>query len=99
MLLRPKFRRYASHEEVHVFVTQLMERAELVDDPAERPRVTADPKDDYLVALAAAWKTDTLVSGDRHLTTLSRPPIPVLTPRAFLDLLNRTDAPDPGVGV
>lgn len=99
VLLRPKFRRYASEDEVHLFVLRLLERAELVDDPAERLRVTADPKDDYLVALASAAEADALISGDRHLTTLARPPVPVMTPRAFLDLLNQTDTPDRGASV
>ncbi len=67
VLLRPKFRRYASEDEVHLFVVRLTERAELVNDPANRPRVTADPKDDYLVALAAAAEADALVSGDRSV--------------------------------
>ncbi len=51
------------------------------------PGLTADPDDDYLVALARAAGADYLVSGDRHLLELTDPEPPVLTPREFLALL------------
>lgn len=61
--------------------------AETVDDPPLLRGVTPDPKDDYLISLARASRADLVVSGDRHLTEL-RPAEPrVLTPRAFVDLL------------
>ncbi len=89
VLLRAKFRRYATEDEARQFVKRLLERAEVLPDPSDRPRVTPDPKDDYLVALAVAARADALVSGDRHLTTLTDPPVPVLAPRAFLERLSQ----------
>jgi putative PIN family toxin of toxin-antitoxin system len=88
VLLRPKFRRYASEDEARLFVARLVQRAEFGADPASPPRWTADPKDDYLIALAAAAGADAVISGDRHLTALTRSPVLVLTPRAFLDRLD-----------
>jgi predicted nucleic acid-binding protein len=45
-----------------------------------------DPKDDYLIAAAAAARA-TLVSGDADLLELEGS-IPVLSPRVFLDSLS-----------
>ncbi len=52
------------------------------------PGLTPDPKDDYLVALARSAAAHFLVSGDPHLTELVNPRPPVLTPRAFLDIVS-----------
>ena len=46
---------------------------------------SADPGDDYLIALASAHRA-ALVSGDKHLLSLSSK-IPVFSPRDFLELL------------
>lgn len=89
VLLRPKFRALASDDEVRSYVEALAAGGVGFDDPAEPPAVTSDPGDDYLVALAVAAGADAIVSGDRHLTELADPPVPVLTPRGLLDLLER----------
>ncbi len=60
----------------------------MLDDPPEPAAPTADPDDDYLIALARAGGADYPVSGDRHLTELPDPDPPVLTPRQFLALLD-----------
>lgn len=85
VLLRERFRRYASAAEVHEFVADLAAVATLVPDPPDPAPIARDPNDDYLIALAVAARADMLVSGDRDLTDLAEPPVPVLTPRAFLD--------------
>ncbi len=90
VLLRPKFNTLASADEVHSLVNALAAGGVGFDDPAEPPSVTADPDDDYLVALAVASGADALVSGDRHLTSLRDPPVPVLAPRALVDRLGLT---------
>jgi hypothetical protein len=73
-----------------------------------RAALSPDPDDDYLLALAQATSTDYLISGDAHLTGLANPQPPVLTPRAFLDLLSSHELGEnakslsaklPGVGV
>jgi len=72
---------------VHVDVSSLSEDGIEVADPQAQPGATPDPGDDYLVALAQAGDADFIVSGDTHLTQLSDPRPPVLTPRVFLDSL------------
>lgn len=88
-LLRPKFRKYVTVEEVEAYLALLGHRASAVADPEPHAGLTADPGDDYLITLARAAAAHFLVSGDAHLTGLrsSRPPI--LTPRAFLSRLEK----------
>jgi putative PIN family toxin of toxin-antitoxin system len=87
VLLRPKFRRYLTMEQAHIYVTLAGKVGEHHPDPIMSPGLTPDPDDDYLVAVALAANADYLVSGDPHLTTLSGLPVPVLNPRTFLELL------------
>ncbi len=89
VLLRSKFHRYFDAATVHDLADRLVHAAQVVEDPPDRPAVTADPKDDYLVALAASAHADAIVSGDRHLTALTASPCPVLTPRSFLEHLEQ----------
>jgi uncharacterized protein len=92
VLLRERFHRYFDATQVYEFVAQLITVAVLVEDPIERPKVTQDADDDYLVALAAAAHSDVLVSGDHHLTDLKRfGDIRIVTPREFLDELESND--------
>lgn len=90
--LRAKFHPRFDAPTVHRLIEQLVKVAVLVEDPIDPPAVTRDPKDDYLVALAVAASADVLVSGDKDLTDLADPPLPVLTPRAFLEQLVRESA-------
>ena len=89
VLLRPKFRVYASVDEVGTYVEALAAGAVAFDDPAEPPRVTRDPGDDYLLALARAAQADAIVSGDKHLTQLADVAVPVMSPRELLGTLER----------
>jgi predicted nucleic acid-binding protein len=41
-----------------------------------------------LVALAVDVRADLIVSGDAHLTEPADPPVPVVTPRSFVDRLD-----------
>lgn len=88
VLARERFRRWFTAEEADAFVVALGLVATSVGDPPAQAGLTSDPDDDYLVALARAAHADYLVSGDRHLTQLPDPDPPVLTPRAFLELLD-----------
>lgn len=90
VLLRPKFREVASGDEVRAYVEALAGGGVLMRDPARIPPVTADPGDDYLVALAIGARADLIVSGDKDLTDLVDPPVPVLTPRELLERLERS---------
>jgi putative PIN family toxin of toxin-antitoxin system len=87
VLLRRKFRRYATEEDVRMFVIALGQEAVAVDDPPpSSQRFTRDPDDDYLVLLARAAGAEAIVSGDPDLTTVTLDP-PVVTPAEFLRLL------------
>lgn len=87
VLLRTKFRGYVSPEQVSAYVEALAAEAVAFEDPSDPPRVTADPGDDYLVALARAAGADLLVSGDKHLLALADSPVSVVTPREMLERL------------
>ncbi len=91
VLDRPKFRRYLSIEDAHRFVDAIREVVVVVDDPPEGDDpITDDPDDDFLVLLAEAASAAVLVSGDPDLTTVQRPGLVVMTPRAFLEALGDT---------
>jgi putative PIN family toxin of toxin-antitoxin system len=67
-------------------VALLRAQGELVPDPnGEPPLRSADPDDDYLLALAAAERAP-IATGDRHLLALADV-APVLTARELLDAL------------
>jgi uncharacterized protein len=87
VLARPKFSKYVTRTEATAYASMLRDEGVMVDDPPPQPGLTPDPGDDYLVALARASGAAVLVSGDPHLTKLSNPEPPVLTPRRFLDRL------------
>jgi putative PIN family toxin of toxin-antitoxin system len=88
VLGRPKFRRWLTEDEAHVFVADIARRAEPFADPQPTPRVTRDPGDDYLVALSTAAHVNALISGDADLTELDLDP-PIQTPAAFLAGLDK----------
>ena len=69
------------------FVALLRHAAVLAVDPPDPVPRSADPGDDYLLALAEQQRT-VIVSGDGHLLELAER-FPVHSPRAFLELLKR----------
>jgi putative PIN family toxin of toxin-antitoxin system len=71
VLLRKKFRRYATVEEVADYLAFIGRQGTLARDPDQpAPLSCSDPKDQYLLALAFAQKA-VLVTGDSHLLELS----------------------------
>ena len=85
-LAHPKLRGRVEPADAERFVQLLSELAEMVPDPDRPPSVrSADPGDDYLLAVAAREQVP-LVSGDNHLLAL-RERAPVFSPREFLDRL------------
>ena len=46
-----------------------------------------DPSDLFILGEAVAGRADVLVSGDRDLLELAKPPVRILTPRGFWELL------------
>ncbi len=86
VLSRDKFRRWLSQGEAARFVADIRVLADVVPDPPlGSSRETADPKDEFLVALVRVAEAMALISGDPHLTDLVDLEPPVLTPAAFLD--------------
>ena len=90
VLGREKFDKVASDGRAEAFVALVAERGVRVEDPAPSPGATSDPDDDYLVALARAHTAEAIVSGDRHLLTITSDDLPVCTPRALVDRLEST---------
>lgn len=86
-LLRPKFRRWLTEHEAVAFVEVLRLTASLEADPSVIERVSRDPDDDYLIALARSSPAHVLVSGDADLTSLAGSNPPVVQPRRFLATL------------
>jgi putative PIN family toxin of toxin-antitoxin system len=89
VLAREKFRRWLSAEEAQQFAAAVREICDLHPDAdSGAASATADPDDDYLVALAqSAGGVVGLVSGDPHLTDLVDLQPPVMTPAQFLTFL------------
>jgi putative PIN family toxin of toxin-antitoxin system len=87
VLGRPKFRRYTTEREAHAYVGFLQRFATLCADVESPARLSPDPGDDYLLALARSHSANFLVSGDADLCQLENSEPPVLTPRAFINRL------------
>jgi putative PIN family toxin of toxin-antitoxin system len=86
-LLRPKFGRYASNNDVVMFVEALRLAGSAVDDPSSVEAISRDPNDDYLIALARACGAHVIVSSDKDLTSLRDLAPPVVRPLEFLSTL------------
>jgi putative PIN family toxin of toxin-antitoxin system len=81
-LAYPKLRRRVSAEDAEAALEWLRRDATLLPDPSGDPPVrSADPGDDYLIALAASAKAS-LVSGDDHLLRLEGT-LAIVSPAAF----------------
>jgi putative PIN family toxin of toxin-antitoxin system len=87
VLAYPKLARYVLANEAEAFIASLTASATMAADPAERTHRTADPDDDYLLALAEAHGA-LVVSGDGHLTAFADR-LPVLSPSQFLALISQ----------
>jgi uncharacterized protein len=82
----PKLRERIRSDEAESLVRWLGREATVLEDPPDPPGSrSADPGDDYLLALAERERA-VLVSGDRHVLALSEE-LPVLTPREFLTIV------------
>ena len=87
VLGRPKFARQAAEGRAEAYIAALAGDAMQIDDPPDPAAVSPDRSDDYLIALARAARANVIVSGDSHLTQLTDPTPPVLTPREFAEQL------------
>jgi predicted nucleic acid-binding protein len=64
----------------------------MTEDPPAGTVKTADPDDDYLLALAETHDVDAVVSGDPHLLDAALSELQVLTPRELADRLGLASA-------
>ena len=83
-LLRPKVRRWVSENDAIAFVEVLRLSAVVSNDPTEIERVSRDPNDDYLIAVAREARAHVLVSGDGDLRSIVGNKPPIVTPSSFL---------------
>ncbi|MCA1841057.1 MAG: putative toxin-antitoxin system toxin component, PIN family [Actinomycetota bacterium] len=82
----PKIRKRVTEEDSENFITLLRLSGIFVDDPSDPPAVRSrDPKDDYILALAAS-QSAVIVTGDKDLLDLEGS-LPIYSPTQFLDLL------------
>jgi putative PIN family toxin of toxin-antitoxin system len=89
VLGRERFRAFLGLDDAAQLVGALARDAVIVDDPPERERLSCDPKDDYLIALARAASAHAVVTGDRDLLDLALPDLAIVSPHEFLELLPR----------
>lgn len=71
VLARPKFNKFISAS----YIAKIIELHDLVTTNyslGKIPKVTSDPKDDYLFALSAKSKADYLVTGDKLLLEVGK---------------------------
>ena len=94
VLARPKLPRWVSQATASDYLDALTEAATMIDDPPDPPKRSANPDDDYLLALLDAANANHLVSGDPHLTSLANHDVPVMTPNAVLAPLLAENLPD-----
>ncbi|MEN8377072.1 MAG: putative toxin-antitoxin system toxin component, PIN family [Gemmatimonadota bacterium] len=88
--LRRKFRVEATiADEVDEF---LRREAEVIADAPKLHIAVRDEDDKRILEQAVAAAAHVLVSGDRDLTGVVDPPLPILTPRGLWDLLRETPA-------
>lgn len=85
VIARPHLRKYFTLERAEEAMTLLRDTALILDRDPSIKAVCRDPKDDYLLAIAAAAKADLLISGDKDLLVLERyKKTRILTPGAFM---------------
>lgn len=82
----PRIRERVSEAEATRLIESFSLAAVRLDDPTEQPRVSRDPHDDYLFALARA-SADVLVSGDKDVLEALDPGVRVITPAGFAEIL------------
>jgi len=88
VLSRDKFRRWFALDDAETLIARLRREATAVNDPEAAEPVTADPDDDYLIALATGAQADAIVSGDSDLTELAGAKPTIYTPTQFLAALD-----------
>lgn len=85
VLRYPRLQRYYDAATRDRFVALIAALSEIVELPAEIPRISRDPADDRIIACAVVARADVIVSGDNDLLQLKQVSgIPILTAAQFL---------------
>jgi putative PIN family toxin of toxin-antitoxin system len=88
-LVHPYFVAELSPSRQRRLLLLLRARATWVPVPAEAPLVATHPEDDLILATAVQGHAHYLVTGDRQLQLLdAHASVAIVSPRAFLDLLD-----------
>jgi len=90
VLAYPKFE-LTEKEISFVLYQEVLPWFEIVTVQVGDPFVKNDPEDDKFIWCAVEGKADALVSGDDHLLTLKRSPVPILSASKFLIALQAED--------
>lgn len=90
VLGRKKFAKHSAEGRATAFIAAFQDRATMTGNPPAGSVKTADPDDDYLLALAETHDADAVVSGDPHLLDAASGKMTVLTPRELVDQLGLT---------
>lgn len=87
VLAYPKFS--LSQKEIEFLLyEEILPWLEIVDTATGSPFIVDDPSDDMFLWCALDGKADRIISGDEHLLQLRGSPVPILTPRQFLELVD-----------
>ncbi len=88
VLARPKINRSVTPNDARMFVQWLSRVAIPESDPRDTPRLSCDPDDDFILALAVESGAAVVVSGDAHLLDLGCTGPRVLSPSVFADVVD-----------
>ena len=83
VLAYPRF--HLTENEIHYLLhREILPWFEAVRAPRGKRYVAADPSDDKFIWCATAGKAEAVISGDEHLLSMKRCPVPVLSVSEFL---------------
>ena len=73
-------------------VEDLLRAQTVVGKPRKRPTFDVrDPDDAWVLGAALAGQVEVLVTGDRDLLDMADPPLPILSPRDFWELVRKRE--------
>jgi putative PIN family toxin of toxin-antitoxin system len=89
LVTRGSLRQYIPREEAETFVIMIATFAPLLPNPMTATSESRDQRDDYLIHFARENNADCIVSGDKDLLEWLAQTPPVMTPRIFLERVDR----------
>ena len=92
VLSREKFATHTAEGRGQAYIASIAESTKHAEDPPAGEQQTADPDDDYLLALAHDQNADAIISGDKHLLDAATETMPVLPPRQVAAHLGLDDS-------